>query len=89
MFFYLESFLLISDISWFLLFAIEHIQKPGNHGKFSETDLEHFPRNFVCSRQNPQGAAQSYQGALTIEAWNWLFLLLRPKCYVDNKLIDF
>ena len=32
--FYLESFLLISGSSRFLLFATEHIQKPGNHRKF-------------------------------------------------------
>ena len=40
-FFYLESFVLISGISGFSLFAIEHIRKPGNHGKFSEA---HFLR---------------------------------------------
>ena len=51
--------------------------------------FEHFAKHFVCSRQNSQGVAQSYQGALTIEAWNWLFLLLRSKWYVDNKLIAF
>ena len=33
--FYLESFLLISGISGFSFYAVEHIQKPGNHGKFS------------------------------------------------------
>ena len=33
MFFYLESFLLISGISGFSFFAIEHIRTPGNHGK--------------------------------------------------------
>ena len=36
-----ESFLLISDISGFSFFAIEHIRKPGNHRKFSEA---HFSR---------------------------------------------
>ena len=41
------------------------------------------------SRQNSQGVGQSYQGALTIEAWNWIFLLLKSKLYVDNKLIAF
>ena len=30
-FFYLESFLLISDISGFSFFAIEHIRKPEAH----------------------------------------------------------
>ena len=53
------------------------------------SDFEHFAKHFACSRQNSQGDAQSYQGALTIEAWNWLFLLLMPKWYVDNKLIAF
>ena len=77
---YLESFLLISGISGFSFFAIEHIRKPGNHGKFSEahflryygylSDFEHFSRHFVFSRQNSEGVAQSYQGALTIKAWN-------------------
>ena len=33
-FFYLESFLLISGISGFSFFAIEHIRKHGIHGKF-------------------------------------------------------
>ena len=37
--------------------------------------FEQFAKHFVCSRQNSQGVAQSYQGALTIEALNWLFLL--------------
>ena len=64
----------------FRFFAIEHIRKPGNHGKFSEAhfsrywvylyDFEHFPKHFVCSRQNSQGVAQSHQGALTCETWN-------------------
>ena len=35
--FYLESFLLIFGISGFSSFVMEHIRKPGNHGKFSET----------------------------------------------------
>ena len=39
--------------------------------------FEHFAKHFACSRQNSQGVTQSYQGALTIEAWNWLFLLLK------------
>ena len=34
--FYLETFLSISGISGFLLFVMEHIPKPINHGKFSE-----------------------------------------------------
>ena len=33
-FFDLETFLLISGISGFSVFAIEHIRKPGIHGKF-------------------------------------------------------
>ena len=37
----LESFLLISGVSGFSFFAIEHIRKPGNHEKFSEA---HFLR---------------------------------------------
>ena len=32
----LESFRLISGISEFSFFAIEHIQKAGDHGEFSE-----------------------------------------------------
>ena len=51
------------------------------------SDFENFAKHFVCLRQNSQGVAQSYQGALTTEGWNWLFLLLTPKWYVDNKLI--
>ena len=41
----------------------------------------------MCSWQNSQGFAESYQEALTTEAWNWFFLLLKPKWYVDNELI--
>ena len=99
MLFDLESFLLISGIFGFSIFATEHIRKPENHGKFLEAhfslylvylfDFEHFPKHLLCSRQNSQGIAQSYSGALTIETWNWLFLLLKPKWYVDNKLINF
>ena len=51
--------------------------------------FEHFAKHIVCSRQNSEGVAQSCQGALTTEPWNWLFLLLRLKWYVDNKLIAF
>ena len=57
--FYLESFLLISGISGFSFFVIEHIRKPGNHGKFSEahfsryedylSDFKRFSNHFVCS----------------------------------------
>ena len=71
MLFYLESFLLISGISGFSFFAIEHIRKLGDHGNVSEVHflkyyvylsaLEHFLKNFVCSRQNSHDAAQSYQ----------------------------
>ena len=32
------------------------------------SDFKHFPRNYACSRQTSQGVAQSYQGALIIEA---------------------
>ena len=41
------------------------------------SDFEHFAKHFVCSRQNSQGVAQSYQGALTIEAY-WNLLLTFP-----------
>ena len=34
-YFYLESFLLISGISGYSFFAIEHIRKPEIHEKFS------------------------------------------------------
>ena len=57
--------------------------------KSNNNDLEHIPKHFVCSWQNSQGVAQSYQEALTIEAWNWLFLLLKQKWYVDYELIAF
>ena len=75
----LETFLLVYGISEFSFFAIEHIRKPGNRGKFSKahflryyvylSDFEHFSKHFVCSRQNSRGIAQIYQGALTIEAY--------------------
>ena len=37
-----ESFLLISSISGFSFFAIEHIRKPGNHRKFSEAQFSRY-----------------------------------------------
>ena len=47
MLFDLESFALISGISVFSFFAIEHIRKPVNHRKFSEA---HFLRsNYLIS----------------------------------------
>ena len=46
------------------------------------SDFAHFAKHFVCSSQNSQGVARSYQGGLTIETWNSLFLLLRSKWYV-------
>ena len=49
--------------------------------------MEHFSKHFICSRQNSQSVAQRYQEELTTEARNWLFLLLNPKQYLDNKLI--
>ena len=60
-FFDLENFLLISGISEFSFFAIEHIQQPGTRIKFSEahfsrysdylSDFEHSSRHFVLSKQ--------------------------------------
>ena len=88
----MESFLWISGISELSFFATEHISKPGNHGKFSEvyftkylfylSNFEHFSKHFVCLRQDSQGVAQNYEGALAIEGWNWLFLLLKTKWYL-------
>ena len=47
------------------------------------------PRHFVCSRQNSQSVAKDHQRNLTIKAWEWLFLLLKPKWYLDIKLDAF
>ena len=37
-------------------------------------------------RRNSQSVAQDHQRELTIEAWKWLLLLLKPKWYLDIKL---
>ena len=42
----------------------------------------------MCSRQNSQGVAQSYRGALTIEAWNWLFPLLNNNNNIIKSLFN-
>ena len=56
---------------------LEHIRKLENQENFQELIFqvikfiylfEHFSKHFRCSRQNSQGVAQSYQGALTNEA---------------------
>ena len=72
--FYLENFLLISGISGFSFFAIENIQNLETTKNFQKLIFrgiksiylifEYFPKHFVCSRQNSQGVAQSYQRAL-------------------------
>ena len=74
--FYLESFLLISGISRFSFFVMEHIRKPEKSGKVFRSSFlevlrliicfEHFTRHFVLSRCNSQSVAQSYQLAFTI-----------------------
>ena len=97
--FYLENCLLISGISGFSFFAIENIQNLETTKNFQKLIFrgiksiylifEPFSKHFLCSWQNSQGVAQSYQEALTIKAWNWLFLLSKPKWYVDNELIVF
>ena len=86
-------------MSGFSFLPIEHFGNPGNYGKFSEahfsrcsdylSHFKHFPRHFVCSRQNSQSFAQDHQKELTIEAWEWLFLILKPKWYLDIKLEAF
>ena len=40
-------------------------------------------------RRNYQSVAQDHQRELTIEAWKWLFLLLKPKWYLNIKLEAF
>ena len=40
-------------------------------------------------RRNYQSFAQDHQRELTIEACKWLFLLLKPKWYLDIKLEAF
>ena len=40
-------------------------------------------------RRNYQSVAQDHQRELTIEACKWLFLLLKPKWYLDIKLEAF
>ena len=47
--FYLESILLISSISGFSFFAIEHIRKPGIHGKISPEVFQGTKTAYVIS----------------------------------------
>ena len=67
---------MISGVSEFSCFAIEHIQKHGNHGKYlissifgvlrSFTYLELFLKDFVWSGYNSQSVAQSYPQNLAL-----------------------
>ena len=76
--FYLESFLLISGISGFPFFAIEHIRKKRKPRKivissfFKVLDylpeFKHFSKHFLSSGYISQSVAQSYEQELTIEA---------------------
>ena len=88
--FCLESFLLISGISLFLflpysifknLETTENFQMLIFWGIKSTYLISSTFLSIVCSQLNSQGVAQSYQGALIIKAWNWLFVLLKPKRY--------
>ena len=45
--------------------------------------------HFVRWGCNSQSVAPIHQGKLNIEAWKWLFLLLKPKWNLDNKLVAF
>ena len=73
-FFYLENCLLISGSSGFSFFAIENIQNLETTKNFQKLIFrgiksiylifEHFSKHFLCSWQNSQGVAQSYQRAL-------------------------
>ena len=51
--------------------------------------FEHFSKHFVRWGRNSQSVAQIHQSELNIEAWKWLFLLLKPKWNLDNKLVAF
>ena len=72
--FYLENCLLISGISGFSFFAIENIQNLETTKNFQKLIFrgiksiylifEPFSKHFLCSWQNSQGVAQSYQRAL-------------------------
>ena len=53
------------------------------------SDLEYFSKHSVCLRQNFQGIGQNYQCKPSIEARKYLFSLLKPKWYLDNKLFAF
>ena len=73
-FFYLENCLLISGSSGFSFFAIENIQNLETTKNFQKLIFrgiksiylifEHFSKHFLCSWQNSQGVAQSYQRTL-------------------------
>ena len=45
--------------------------------------------SFCMSRRNHQSVAQGHQRELTLKAWKWLFLLLKPKWYLSIKLEAF
>ena len=48
-----------------------------------------FFKHFVCWGRNSHSVAQIHQSELNIEAWKWLFLLLKPKWNLENKLVAF
>ena len=68
--FYLQSFLLISGIFDLLFFALEHIQKHGDHGKFSYAHFSRYQdylsgfklffKHFVRLERSSRSLAQRY-----------------------------
>ena len=95
--FYLESFLLISGVSGFSFFAIEHIRKPGNHGKFSEAHFSRYEdylisRGFLtilCVQEKlskccSRSSKRTYHWGLKVA-----FLVIKTKMVLNYKIRSF
>ena len=97
-FFYLRSLLWISGISGFSFFAIEHIRKPGIHGKFSwkvfwVTKTVYLISSTVLGILWVRWTSLKYCSKLLMTIYYWTlkvaFLVLKPKWYLDSKLVAF
>ena len=94
-----ESFLLISGISGFSFFAKEHIHKPGNHGKnFYMLIFQGIKTiyliwstflSILCDQDTTLKVLLKVIKENLRLKLEVAFLLLKPKLYLDNKVIAF
>ena len=97
--FNLESFLCVFGLSGFSFFAIEHSSKTRKPRKIFISSFLQVLRPFTLFRDLFKGfcvlktqlskCCSKLSTKPNIETWKQLFLLLKPKWYLDNKLVAF